>query len=330
MKLALPTLPANCTCLVDLTGFLHRLANMPGPRGMDPRKVTSRITNEPTWGIVGALNQLNTLAKLNPGHIIGVLDSSQNGFRQQLLDTYKRKSSSNYIGSQSMRLSSALPLLGIPVLGANEQFPGMEAEDVISKAIDVIPGKKVVVSYDKDLLQLVREDVLHYNPQKKELASLENIDAIIKRDFLPTKAVLTPSDIAVFLAITGDATDGVKSVGGIGPATLGIYYEKIPAGLANIAKLEKIAAEDSFLKQAGNKPVTADWRLAFKNLEVTDLRTERQRSLVLNNVSNVAADPAGFRSVLEELTLGSFLKDYENWVAPFSKMAKPSLSLEIQ
>lgn len=328
MKLAVPTLPENCTCVVDLTGFLHRLANMPGPRGMDPRKVTSRITNEPTWGIVGALNQLNTLAKLKPGRIIAVLDSSQNGFRQQLLDTYKRKSSSNYIGSQSARLSTALPLLGIPVLGANEQFPGMEAEDVISKALDVIPGIKVIVSYDKDLLQLIREDVLHYNPQKKELVNLENVDTVLKRDFLPTKATLTPSDIAVFLAVTGDATDGVKSIGGIGPATLGLYYEKLSASTSNLEKLEKLA-EDAILKASASKTISANWKLAFTNLEVTDLKTERQNSLPLSSIPEPSVDIIKFQKVLEDLTLNSFLKDYNNWVAPFIRLQRKEPSVEI-
>jgi hypothetical protein len=73
MKLAQPTLPPSSTCLVDLTGFIHRLAYTPGPHGLDPRTITSKKTGEPTWGLVGAFNQMSTLAKLKPARIIAFL-----------------------------------------------------------------------------------------------------------------------------------------------------------------------------------------------------------------------------------------------------------------
>jgi 5'-3' exonuclease len=333
MKLAQPTLPPASTCIVDLTGFLHRLAYMPGPRGMNPRMVTSRNTGEPTWGIVGAFNQLNTLAKLKPARIIAFSDSSQNGFRQAMLDTYKQKSGSTYIGQQLARLAQCLPLMGIPVIGAKEEFPGMEAEDLISKAALVLDGNVVIVAYDKDMLQLVGQppkdqpnsDVYYYHPQKKVLLNRQNLASHIRADYkFPTQAELSGPDFAVLLAVTGDDQDGVKPIGGIGEVTLARYYDKLPTGLSNIDKITALAQIDQEVKAAENKVVIADWKRAAVNLEVTDLRTSRQLGLALNNdMPNPQPDKAAFKAVLEELTMGAFLNQYDNWFAPFEALAGP-------
>lgn len=327
MKLAQapPPLPPGSTCYIDLTGFLHRLAYMPGPRGLNPQQVTSKITGEPTWGLVGTFNQLNTLAKQRPARVIAFADSSQDGFRADLLPAYKRKTGSPYLRQQLHRLAQCLPHLGIAVVGARDEFPGMEAEDVIAKAVQSSRQPAVIVSYDKDLLQLVRANVSHYNPQKRQLVTVANIDAHLKQGFLPTKARLTGSDMAVFLACTGDDSDGIKPIGGIGPVTLGQYYEKLPEELANPAKLDALAAIDSEVKKESGK--MADWSQARANLQATDLDTERQHDIVLGTIPEPRPNKEAFRQVLEELTMQSFLKQYDQWFAPFESQSQPAFAI---
>ena len=75
--------------------------------------------------------------------------------------------------------------------------------------------------YNKDLLQLVKDYVSHYNPQKKHLITPASIAGYLQQGFLPTKAELTGPDMAVFLACTGDDADGIRPIGGVGPVTLG-------------------------------------------------------------------------------------------------------------
>jgi len=316
-------LPPGSTCYIDLTGFLHRLAYMPGPRGLNPQQVTSKITGEPTWGLVGTFNQLNTLAKQRPARVIAFADSSQDGFRAELLPTYKRKTGSPYLRQQLHRLAQCLPHLGIAVVGARDEFPGMEAEDLIAKAVQSSREPAVIVSYDKDLLQLVKASVSHYNPQKRQLVTAANIDSHLKQAFLPTKARLSGPDLAAFLACTGDDSDGIKPIGGVGPVTLGQYYEKLPEGLANPAKLDALAAID--LEAKKNVDKLADWKQAQRNLEATDLDTTRQYDIVLGTIPRPRPDKEAFRQVLEELTMRSFLKQYDQWFDPFQTQSQPSL-----
>lgn len=326
MKIAQdPTLPLGVTCYIDLTGFLHRLAYMPGPRGLNPQQVTSKITGEPTWGLVGTFNQLNTLAKQHPARVIAFADSAQDGFRAELLPTYKRKTGSPYLRRQLHRLAQCLPHLGIAVIGARDEFPGMEAEDLIAKAVQSSRAHAVIVSYDKDLLQLVKSNVSHYNPQKRQLVTPASIDAHLKQAFLPTKARLGGADLAVFLACTGDDTDGIKPIGGIGPATLGKYYEKLPEGLSSPEKLDALAVIDQEMK--GGSAKLADWDLARKNLQATDLDTARQHEIVLGTIPEPRTDKEAFRQVLQELTMQSFLNQYETWFAPFETRCQASLCI---
>jgi 5'-3' exonuclease len=300
---------------------------------MDPRKVTSKKTGEPTWGIVGAFNQLNSLAKLKPGRIIAFSDSSKNGFRQELLATYKQKSGSEYMGQQLKRLTQCLPLMGIPVIGGKEEFPGMEAEDLIAKACQDLKGNVVIVAYDKDLLQLVENTeqthVYYYNPQKQVLLDPSTLSNYIKTQFKwPVGRELSAADLAVYLAVTGDKTDGIKSVGGIGEVTLAQYYADLPENLNNAEKIEALAAIDAKKRAEKNQAVTADWKRGLVNLRVSDLKTQHQHNLNLGPMPTVKADKEAFKQVLEDLTMGAFLAKFDNWFAPFEQAPQPSLDIE--
>jgi 5'-3' exonuclease len=223
--------------------------------------------------------------------------------------------------------------MGIPVIGAKEEFPGMEAEDLISKASLALDGNVVVVSYDKDLLQLVGQpakdklnsEVFYYNPQKKLLLGHQNLASHIRTEYnFPTRADIAGPDFAVYLAVTGDSVDGIKSVGGVGEITLAKYYEKLPARLSNLEKIEALAQIDQETKTAEGKQVTADWRRALVNLQVTDLRTSRQLSLAIDgDIAQPTPDKEAFRQVLDDLTMSSFLKQFDNWFAPFEAFQAP-------
>ena len=292
---------------------------------MNPQQVTSKVSGEPTWGVVGTFNQLNTLAKQRPAQVIAFADSSQDGFRAELLPGYKRKTGSPYLSRQLARLSQCLPHLGIAVVGAKNEFPGMEAEDLIARAVKSAGEPVVIVSYDKDLLQLVHGQVSHYNPQKKHLVTPANISGYLRQGFLPTKVELSGPDMAVFLACTGDDSDGIRPIGGVGPVRLGQYYEKLPEGLSNPAKIDALRAID--LEVVGRAGKAADWNQARLNLQVTDLDTVRQHDINLGTISEPRPNKEAFREVLEELTMQSFLKQYDRWFAPFEALNQPSLSM---
>jgi len=56
------------------------------------------------------------------------------------------------------------------------------------------------------------------------------------------------------------------------------------------------------------------------------LDTDRQHDIVLGMIPEPRPSKEAFRRVLEELTMQSFLKEYDQWFAPFETQS-PSLSI---
>ena len=227
--------------------------------------------------------------------------------------------------------------MGIPVIGAKEEFPGMEAEDLISKAALALDGNTVVVAYDKDLLQIVgqpakdkpKSDVFYYNPQKKLLLTRQNLASHIRADYsFPTRADISGPDFAVYLAVTGDTIDRRKGdwwyrSRSLLPSTTNSY----PPGSQTPRRSKPWPRLTRRPKRPRNKNITADWKRALLNLQLTDLRTSRQLGLAIDgNIPQPQPDKEAFRQVLEDLTMGSFLQQYDSWFAPFEALQPASLT----
>ena len=76
-----------------------------------------------------------------------------------------------------------------------------------------------------------------------------------------------------------------------------------------------------------NSGKVADWTQALLNLQATDLDTERQHGIDLGTIPEPRPNREAFRQVLEDLTMQSFLKDYDRWFAPFEALRQPSLAM---
>ena len=90
----------------------------------------------------------------------------------------------------------------------------MEAEDLIARAVKSAREPVVIVSYDKDLLQLVKDTVSHYNPQKKHLVTPANLSGYLQQGFLPTKDASGNEYNRVVIA--ADYISGDNAIGGGG------------------------------------------------------------------------------------------------------------------
>jgi DNA polymerase-1 len=93
-------------------------------------------------------------------------------------------------------------------LGIKNIFPGrLEADDVISWLSSNTPGKKIIISVDKDFIQLIKEEVDYYNPIKKETIDKDNFFVVLN---------LLPEEYLYYKAIVGDVSDNITGVEGFG------------------------------------------------------------------------------------------------------------------
>jgi DNA polymerase-1 len=166
----------------------------------------------PTGAIFGFTNMLDkTLKDRRPTRVAVVFDPGGPNRRHELYPAYKanRPPAPEDLVMQIPRIVELVEAYGIPAVSAT----GWEADDVIATLTEdaVKRGWRVViVSGDKDLMQLVGDDVEMWDPQR---------DKVYDADEVKKKLGVGPQLVADLLALMGDASDNVPGVPGVGEKT---------------------------------------------------------------------------------------------------------------
>ncbi len=150
------------------------------------------------------------------------------------------------------------------------QYDGYEADDVIgaiSHAAAARGIEVVIVSSDKDMLQLVNEHVRMLNPMKDDII----YDVAGATEFMG----VAPGQIADLLAIKGDAIDNIPGAPGIGDKgakELVLKYGSVEEALAHAAEVVKKIQRESLLNHK-------DQILMSKKLATIDVNVPVEWSL---------------------------------------------------
>ena len=190
--------------LVDGSSYLYRAYHaMPDLRGP---------AEEPTGALYGMINMLRRLRREIPAEYSAcVFDAKGRTFRDDLYADYKahRPPMPDALAQQIEPIHRAVRALGWPLL----MLDGIEADDVIGTLAlrAQRDGMKVVVSTgDKDLAQLVSEQVTLVNTMSNETLDTAGVIA---------KFGVPPERIVDYLSLLGDAVDNVPGVDKCGPKT---------------------------------------------------------------------------------------------------------------
>ena len=194
----------------------------------------SNSKGEATNAVYGFTNMLlNLLRDKQPGHVAVIFDSKGPTFRKELYSEYKANRA-----AMPDDLVPQIPLIKEVVKGFNLpalEKPGFEADDIIATLAKryVAEGYQVtVVTGDKDLMQIVSDDVQLLDTMKGKVSRREEV---IERFGVPPEQVL---DI---LGLAGDTSDNIPGVPGIGEKTASTLIKEfgdIENLLANIDKVK--------------------------------------------------------------------------------------------
>ncbi len=176
-------------------------------------KTRGGLTTNAVYGFTAML--INLLRDEGPTHIAAAFDVSRQTFRSERYPEYKanRSSTPDEFHGQIDITKEVLGALGITVLSE----PGFEADDLIAtlatQARD--DGYRVlVVTGDRDSLQLVSDDVTVLYPRK-------GVSELTR--FTPAAVVekygLTPEQYPDFAALRGDPSDNLPGIPGVGEKT---------------------------------------------------------------------------------------------------------------
>lgn len=135
----------------------------------------------------------------------------ETNFRADICDTeYKGGRNNEKFQNVFDSLNDILPL--IESLGMYNFYPHrMEADDAISWLSEEIKGEKIIITTDKDMLQLIDENVSVYNTNTKNLINLNNFESITN--------IQTPKDFFFFRCFTGDKSDNIPGIPKVGLKT---------------------------------------------------------------------------------------------------------------
>lgn len=174
-------------------------------------------SGEATAGVYGFLSMLlRAIEELKPTHLAIVFDTPEPNFRHSLYVGYqakreKEKQVTEDIWGQVEKLKIVFEKLKVPVYTA----PGFEADDVIGTICEKISNFEIVViTGDKDLMQLVNEKVKLYMPVKG-LSDGQIVDEVKVIE----RMGVHPNQVVDYKGLAGDGSDGYPGVPGIGPKT---------------------------------------------------------------------------------------------------------------
>ncbi len=195
---------ADVLYLVDLSGYVFRAYHAIG--------MLTSSSGEPTNAVYGTVTMLDKLVRQRKPALLGVaMDSRRASFRREIYPEYKanRDTPPEDLVRQFPRVAEVVEASAIPIL----QQEGMEADDVIATAVRQarkLRLRVVIVSADKDLMQLVGDDVLMWDSMR---------DRVVGPIEVLERFGVRVDQVRDLLALMGDTSDNVPGVPSVGPKT---------------------------------------------------------------------------------------------------------------
>ncbi len=234
--------PAVRLFLVDGSGYLFRAYHALPP-------LTRKSDGLPLGAVSGFCNMLWKLLRDMQGdaptHLAVVFDHSEKTFRNKLYDQYKahRPPPPEDLVPQFPLVREATRAFGVPSL----ELPGYEADDIIaSYACEVrrLGGETVIISSDKDLMQLIGDGVSMLDTMKNLRIGPEQV---------MEKFGVPPERVVDVQALCGDSVDNVPGAPGIGVKTAALLineYGDLDSVLARAGEIKQQKRRETLIEFA--------------------------------------------------------------------------------
>jgi len=285
--------------LVDGNAQFHRAYH--AIRGL---ATTRGLPTNATYGFTTMLRKLEQDEK--PTHFAICFDLAGPTFRHEQYAEYKahRKPMDSDLAVQLPYVRRVCEAFRLPIL----EVPGFEADDVIATLAAQAVGqgfKVVVVSGDKDLLQLVSDEVLVLNPGREGMGSV-----LYDRKRVEEKWGVPPERVVDVMALVGDAVDNIPGVPGIGDKgarDLVKEWGSVEAVLDNADKVKRPAYREGLKAHR-------DDALLSKRLAI--LRTDAPVTLDLVALARQGPDNAAAFALFTELEFAALAREFMPAAAP--------------
>lgn len=178
--------------------------------GLPPLYTSQGIPCNAIFGFVKML--INIITKNSPKYMVVAFDAGKHNFRHDIFPDYKgtRKPMPDELYSQLPIIKDILTQMNICII----ESLGVEADDIIGSLSKKYDIDTVLISADRDLLQLITPQCRVWLTQKG-LTDVVDLD----EEGLKEKYGIKPYQVIEMKSIMGDSSDNIPGVKGIGEKT---------------------------------------------------------------------------------------------------------------
>ena len=194
-------------------------------------------SGHPTHAVYGfTAFMLDMLRNKNPEHLFCAFDESlRSGFRHQLCPDYKanRELPDDALAFQLNACRQLCRVLGVAEM-ASETYEADDLIGAVAKNTRLANAQPVVVTRDKDLMQLIEAEDLFWDFGKAPPKTQRQVEKDLE---------IGCQQMADFLALTGDSSDNIAGVPGVGAKTakqLLLHFPDIDAILDHLDQLQDL------------------------------------------------------------------------------------------
>lgn len=224
--------------LIDGSGFIFRAYH-----GLPPM---TRPDGTPVNAVYGFTNMMLKLVEdTDADYIAVVFDRARKTFRSDIYPQYKahRPPPPDDLIPQFELVREATRAMGLKAV----DMEGFEADDLIAtyaRQATEAGAKVTIVSSDKDLMQLVNDNVTMFDAMKNRIIGVDEVHE---------KFGVGPDRVIDVQALAGDSSDNVPGVEGIGVKTAALLineYGDLESVLANAENIKQPKRRQNLMEQA--------------------------------------------------------------------------------
>ena len=270
--------------LIDGTSYIYRAFHALPP--------LTTSAGKPTGATRGFAAMLRKLIEKYPGvPMVMVFDAKGPNFRNDYYQAYKanRPPMPNELRVQIEDIKKLSRLFNFTV----KEESGVEADDVIATlAKQFKQDKKILISSpDKDLTQLVEENVIQHNSMSNEF---------FNNRYVKEKFGVEPKLVAELLALVGDKADNIPGITKVGNKTASKW-------LNTYGSLENILINSEEITGVVGQNLRDEKDVLQRNLFLVSLKQDIKLNLLFDDINVPASSSDGLRDFYKELEFNSFI-----------------------
>jgi len=288
----------NRLILIDGSGYIFRAYYALPPM--------SRKDGTPVNAVFGFTNMLVKLIEdYSNEKLIVIFDAARENFRNKIYPQYKanRGETPEDLIPQFDLIKKSVQAFNIPQL----ELEGFEADDIIATYTNLAQKLNIpslIVSSDKDLMQLVNDDVEMLDPMKNKRIGINEV---------VEKFGVKPDKVIQIQALTGDKIDNIPGAPGIGPkiaAELIKQFGNIEGLIKNVNDIKQEKRKKTIQESKEDIRISLELVKLDKNVK---LPISIEKIIPYKKIQNSSEDinkfllEQGFKAIIQRLENNPFI-----------------------